>query len=82
MYSKDSAQLRAAFSALAVCAVLAAAVSSGAQRATPNEAAMNSTPTPSLVRAIVTLVQPDGADAHVATTLDEARLRSSGDTGR
>ena len=79
--SEKDLQLRLALSAAVVCAVLAAATASGAQRAEPPAFGMEARSAPILVQSISTFRTP-GPDIgqasrhHVAAALGEARSRS------
>ena len=80
MHKRNAVQLRLALSAAAVCAVLAAAASSGAHRAGPLSIAMVSESGPILTKSNSTIRKPSVEKArasheHFATPFDEARLR-------
>ena len=81
MRKRNAVQLRLALSAAVVCAVLAAATSSGAHRAGPLSITMVPETAPILAKSISTIRKPSvekarGSHEHFATRVIEARLRS------
>src|SRR5271165_1242217 len=79
MHKRNGVQLRLALSAAAVCAVLAAAASSGADRAGPPSITMVPETAPILAKSISTIRKPRVEKARAshknfATPIIEARL--------
>ena len=81
MHKRNGVLLRSALSAAAVCAVLAMATSSGADRAGPLSITMVPETAPILAKSISTIRKPSVEKARASherfeTALNEARLRS------
>jgi len=84
MHNRNAVHLRLALSAVAVCTALAAATSSGAQRAGPLSIAMAPETGPILAKSISTIRTPSVEKAgtsheHFATPSKEALLHLAND---